>query len=110
MAVAHDLRRGEWTACAATGWPDNSTCDQLLAWCWTDREQRTLVVVNDGDTRSTAMVHVPWTDLGGRTWRLDDLLGGASYERVGDDVTASGLYVALDARAFHVLRWTASGG
>ena len=107
VAVAHDLRRGEWTLCTATGWPDNATCDQLLAWCWTDAEQRTLVVVNDADAPATAMVHVPWTDLAGRTWRLDDLLGGESYERAGDDVATSGLYVGLDARAFHVLHWTA---
>ena len=63
-------------------------------------------MVNDADAPATEMVHVPWTDIAGRTWRLDDLLGGASYERSGDDVVASGLYVGLDARAFHVLRWT----
>ena len=72
-----------------------------------DAEQRTLVVVNDADGPATAMVHVPWTDLAGRTLRLDDLLGGTSYERAGDDVATSGLYVGLDARAFHVLHWTA---
>ncbi len=106
LAVAHDVRRGEWTLCAVSGWPDNATCLQLLAWCWTDGDKRTLVVINDADAPATAMVHVPWTDLAGRTWRLDDPLGGASYERAGDDVVASGLYVGLDARAFHVLRWT----
>ncbi len=28
------LRRGEWTLVAAEGWPDNQSCDHLVAWTW----------------------------------------------------------------------------
>jgi hypothetical protein len=106
IAVAHDVRRGDWAPCAATGWPDNTTCGQLLTWSWTDGDQRTLVVINDADAPAAAMVHPPWADLAGRAWHLDDLLSGERYERDGDDMATSGLFVALPERGFHVLRWT----
>ena len=50
------------------------------------------------------MVHLPWTDLAGRTWRLDDLLTGDRFERDGDDMATAGLYVALPPWAYHVLK------
>ena len=28
------FRNGEWQLCERSGWPDNQTCRQLLAWCW----------------------------------------------------------------------------
>ena len=82
----HGLRRGEWALCEATGWPEDSSCEQLWRGPGPTTEQRTLVVVNYADAPAAAMVHVPWDDLAGRTWRLDDLLGGAI--RAGDDVTS----------------------
>ena len=106
IEVAHELRHGHWEQCEATGWPDNRTCDQLLTWSWTAEDQRSLVVVNDADTSATAMVRLPWTDLAGQTWQLDDLLNGDRYERDGDDMATSGLYVSLHPRAYHVFRWT----
>ena len=40
------LRDGDWRACACTGWPDNDSARQLVAWCWTGPAGRHLVVVN----------------------------------------------------------------
>ena len=105
IEVAHELRLGNWEQCEATGWPDNHTFDQLLTWCWTAENQRTLVVVNDADGPATALVRLPWTDLAGQTWQLDDLLNGDRYDRDGDDMASSGLYVSLPPRAYHVLRF-----
>jgi hypothetical protein len=108
VGLAHRVRRGTWAPCEATGWPDNTTWMQLLSWCWTDAGERTLVVVNHADNRASAMVHVPWTDLAGRAWRLDDPLNGDVFERDGDDLASSGLFVDLPPWGFHVLRWTCS--
>ncbi len=104
--VAHRVRRGAWARCEATGWPDNATWTRVLTWCWTDDEERTLVVINHADDRASAMIHLPWTDLAGRAWRLDDPLNGDVYERDGDDLASSGLFVDLPPWGFHVLRWT----
>ncbi len=106
LAAAPDVRRGTWALCEATGWPDNQTCDQLLTWCWTEPDRRSLVVVNDAGRPATACVRVPWTDLRGRTWQLDDLLSGDRFERDGDEAASSGLFVALAPWGFHVLTWT----
>ena len=106
VAVAHELRHGRWQRCEAAGWPDNHSCDQLLTWSWTAETRRSLVVVNDADNPAAAMVRLPWNDLAGLTWRLDDLLDGDTYIRDGDDMERSGLYVALPPRAYHVFRWT----
>ena len=39
---------------------------------------------------------LPWDDLAGRTWRLDDGLSGHAFEREGDELAANGLYVRLE--------------
>jgi hypothetical protein len=108
IEAAHDSCRGTWALCEATGWPDNPTCGQLLTWSWTADDRRSLVVVNHGDDPATAMIHPPWTDLAGRTWRLDDPLNGDTYQREGDEMATSGLYVALPPWGFHLLIWSPS--
>jgi hypothetical protein len=86
-------RHGHWELCEALGWPDDRTCEQLLTWCWRDGDDRTLVVVNYSAGPAAARVRVPWPDLAGRRWRLDDLLSGESYDRDGDEIAGEGLYV-----------------
>jgi hypothetical protein len=106
IQAAHRIRRGEWASCEVTGWPDNQSSQQLLAWSWTDREQRALVVVNYADAAASAIVHPPWDDLAGRVWQLVDLLTDETYERDGDDVSRHGLYVALCNWGVHLFAWT----
>jgi hypothetical protein len=38
-------------------------------------------------------VRLPFTELAGRSGRLQDLVGSAVYEREGDDLQARGLYL-----------------
>jgi hypothetical protein len=33
-ASSEGLREGHWQLCERTGWPDNASCRNLLAWCW----------------------------------------------------------------------------
>jgi hypothetical protein len=94
--VNRDLfRNGEWRLCERSGWPDNPSCRNILAWCWAKGEERCLAVVNFSDQASQALVHVPWDELRGRTWRLADALSGEVYDRSGSEMRDSGLYVAL---------------
>src|SRR2546428_1413501 len=68
------LHEGEWQLCERTGWPDNSSYMNLVAWCWSQNESRYLVIVNLSEAQSQARIHVPWANLSGRTWQLIDLL------------------------------------
>jgi glycosidase len=92
---------GEWRLCACSGWPDNRTCENVLAWCWRAADDRHLIVVNLGDGPAQARVEVPWDDLAGTTWRLTDALAGTDYNRAGDEMARSGLYVDLPGRGCH---------
>jgi hypothetical protein len=109
LAAAASCRRGRWASCPATGWTDDQSCDQLLSWCWSDGETRSLVVVNDSSSAATARLHVPWDDVAGQTWRLDDRMSGDVFTRGGDEIATDGLYVQLAPWGFHVLAWTATG-
>ncbi len=101
-AVAESgLRDGDWRLCECTGWPDNDSHRRLVAWCW----PRELVVVNLSDAPAQARVRLSWDDLAGRAWELSDRLGGQRFERAGDELSAEGLYVALDPWGSHFLRF-----
>jgi glycosidase len=99
-------RPGDWALAATEGWPDNPSHEQLLAWTWTDGEERRLVVVNFADAPAQGRVRLPWDGLGGRTWTFTDVLTGTAYERSGDEVLGDGLYVDRPPWAFHLFRVT----
>jgi hypothetical protein len=103
ISVAAQLRNGDWRLCEATGWPEDHSAEQLVTWCWEGGRGRALVVVNLADAPSTGRVRLPWTDLGGAQWQLDDVLDGNHFERDGDELAGDGLYVQLPAWGFHVL-------
>jgi hypothetical protein len=96
------MREGEWRLLECTGWPDNPTHRNLVAWCWQGAE-RHVVVVNLSDEPAQARVELPWDDLRDRRWRLAELLGGAQYEQEGTELAEAGLYVALDGWRWHLL-------
>ncbi len=100
-----DFLKGTWRLCERTGWPDNATYLNLVAWCWQKGESRCLIVVNLSDTASQCLVSLPWDDLQGRSWRLKDAFTSAVYERGGDQLFGPGLYVDLPAWGFHLLEW-----
>ena len=68
-------------------------------------ERRYLIVVKLSDTRSQATVRVPWDELRGRNWRLDDALSGQSFARSGDELRGPGIHVNLGPWAGHFLRF-----
>ena len=101
-----DLRDGDWRLCETSGWPDNPSHEQLVAWCWRTPDSRHLVVINLADVPAQAQVHTPWADLAGRTWSLSDRLSDARFDRSGDELAASGLYVELDRWGTYFLQFS----
>ncbi len=99
------FRTGEWRLGGASGWEGNDAWRSLVAWGWRDDGPRKLVIVNLGDAPSSGHVSLPWDDLRGRSWRLEDGTTGEVYERSGDDLR-DGLYVALDPWAWHLFDLT----
>ncbi|MGC1649913.1 MAG: alpha-amylase family glycosyl hydrolase [Candidatus Sulfotelmatobacter sp.] len=89
------FRDGQWTLCERTGWPDNASFQNLVAWVWEKDDERCLIIVNLSDTTVQSRVRIPWRDLTGKAWRLSDALSGAIYDRDGDEMLAPGLYVEV---------------
>jgi len=89
------FRDGNWKLCGRSGWADNSSFQNLVAWSWVRDDDRRLIVVNLSDSAVQARVQVPWEGVSGTTWRLIDALSDATYDRDGDEIAALGLYVEL---------------
>jgi hypothetical protein len=105
QATNRDLfRNGEWRLCGRSGWPDNQSFQNILAWCWVKDDERSLIVLNFGETASQARVQVPWDELRATTWRLHDDLSGQTYDRDGNDMRDAGLYVDLGPWQCHVFQ------
>jgi len=105
-AVAgHQVRAGAWRLLEATGWPDNQSCRNLVAWSWSADHggDRHVVVVNLSGQPAQARIQLDWPDLPGRSWRLTDLLNQAVFERDGDELASPGLFVDLGPWQFHLL-------
>jgi hypothetical protein len=99
---------GNWSLCDRTGWPDNPSYRDLLAWSWERDDRRCLVVVNLSGALAQARIRVPWKDVRGEIWRLNDALSGTTYEREGDEMEDSGLYVELGPWNCHLFQCSRS--
>jgi hypothetical protein len=98
------FRRGAWRLCERTGWPDNPSHHNLVAWCLREREERHLVVVNLSDRTSQAHVRIPWPEIVGRSWLLRDF-SGETFERTGEAMVSPGCYVSLEPWGYHLFSW-----
>lgn len=98
------FRNGEWRLCERSGWPDNQSFLNILAWCWVKGDERFLIVINFMQTTAQARLHVPWDELRGKQWRLSDVLSGETYDRGGDEMRDAGLHVDLKPWQCHLFR------
>ena len=98
------FRNGVWRLCEPGGWPDNQSYRNLLTWCWAKEGERYLIVINFSQEASQARVHVPWDELRGKEWRLNDVLSGETYDRSGSEIRDAGLYVELGPWKCHLFQ------
>lgn len=94
---------GYWQLCDRTGWPDNTSYQNLIAWCWSSAGEYHLIIVNLSASNSQGLVLPPWDELKGRTWQMTDFFTEKEYERSGDEMFGQGLYVDLPPWGYHVL-------
>jgi len=99
------LRSGRWSMLELSGWPDNDSCRNLLAWQWEGQNSRHLIVMNFSD--SSADGRVPVEGTAGADWNLTDVLDGQSYARAGADMdpaAGGALYVSRGPFSAHLFR------
>jgi hypothetical protein len=105
------FREGDWQLLECRpAWDGNGTWDSFVAFSWTGPgEARRLVAVNYAPHAGQCRVATPWSDLDGRTWRLQDLMGPAVYDRPGDELARQGLYLDMPAWGDHVFAVSPAG-
>ncbi len=99
------FREGEWRLCERSGWPDNRSYLDLIAWCWKKEGERALVIVNLSGSSAQARVQVPWTELSGRKCRVFDEFTREVFDRDGGEMQSPGLFVDLPPWGVHFFRF-----
>jgi hypothetical protein len=91
------VRDGDWQLLECVpAWEGNGTHDCFLAFAWQGAAaERVLVIVNYAPNQSQCHVRMPFDDLGGQEWRIEDLLDSAGHDWHGDDLQSRGLFVDL---------------
>ncbi len=105
LLAAEGLRSGRWSTLEVSGWPDNDSYRNLLAWQWQGDVHRHVVVVNFSGAAADGLVALGGT--AGAQWDLTDVLDLQSYRRAGDDMDPArggGLYVARGPFEAHLFR------
>jgi hypothetical protein len=97
------FRDGEWRLCEATGWADNQSCRDMVAWQWQGPDGSFLIIVNLSDSPAQGMIHARWQQRGSGSWTLTDQLSGSTYQRAANELETSGLYVDLPPWGQHFL-------
>jgi hypothetical protein len=111
LAAIHNpvFHEGAWKLCVCSGWPDNQSCQNLVAWSWIKDNDRRLIVVNLSEHAAQGRVRVPWEEVRGATWHLTDAFSGWSCDRDGDEMVTTGLYVELEAWNFYFFQLHRAG-
>jgi glycosidase len=97
------FREGEWQMCECAGWPDNDSYRNLLVWTWREDAERCLVAVNFSGDSLQARLTVPWPELAGEKCLFVEAFSDKRYQREGDELLRSGLYVELGPWGYHFL-------
>ena len=100
-----EVRSGRWRPVdCREAWQGNPTWERFLAWTWESTEgERLLIAVNFGPTQGQSRLDLSsLTNLRGRSVRLRDLFSSAEFNRDGDEIASSGLFVDLPAWNYHV--------
>jgi hypothetical protein len=98
------FRNGDWQLLECKpAWNGNLTWDCFIAFAWQGQDgKRAIITVNYAPNQSQCYVVLPWSNLGDRMYQLKDLMGSESYDRRGEDLLSTGLYLELPAWGYHV--------
>jgi hypothetical protein len=99
------FREGEWQLLACVpAWEGNWTWENFIAGWWSSPVgTHRLVVVNYASHQGQCYARIPYLDLPGRLWRLEDVMGQAVFDRESERLLSTGLYLDMPAWGYHVL-------
>ncbi len=91
------VRDGTWQLLECSpGWDGNWTNDCFVVFAWQGSQGDVLVVaVNYAPHQSQCHVRLPYPELAGKKWQLQDQLSAARYDWNGDDLQGKGLFLDL---------------
>lgn len=91
------VREGQWRLLECTpAWEGTWTNDCFVVFAWESKKEAPLVVaVNYAVNQSQCHVRLPFANIAGKRWELQDQLSPASYEWSGDDLHGRGLFLDL---------------
>ena len=100
------FHQGSWQLLSPQpAWENNSSHEACIAYAWTgEPKERILVVVNYADQPGQCALVLPFEELVGKQVFLKDDFGGTEYERPGDELISSGLYLDLPAWGIHLFK------
>jgi hypothetical protein len=91
------LRDGQWRLLDCTpAWDGNWTHDCFIVFSWQGADDdRFVIAVNYAAHQSQCHVRLPFENLAGRPWRLQDQMAAGDYAWNGDDLTGRGLFLDM---------------
>jgi glycosidase len=91
------FRDGQWQLLECTpAWDGNWTHECFLAFVWQKTDDgRFVVAVNFAPNQSQCHVRLPFANLGGRQWTLQDQLTSSTHAWHGDDLQNRGLFLDM---------------
>lgn len=97
------LRDGDWQLLECVpAWEGNGTSDAFVAFGWQKSPgERIVIVVNYRPHSSQCYLRLPFADLLGGQWQLQDLMGEARYDRDGNTLQSGGLYLDILPWQYH---------
>jgi glycosidase len=97
------FHHGQWQLVECVpAWDGNWTSDCFICFAWQDDKERMLITVNYAPNRSQCYLRLPFENLAGSNWRLEDQIGDAVYERDGDELVSGGLFLDVPAWQVHI--------
>jgi glycosidase len=98
------FRDGWWELLKCVpAWEGNGSWDSFLAFAWEDSKgSRTLVAVNYAPHNSQCYVHIPFSEMAGKSVLFRDMISPVVYERNGCDLVVKGMYLDMPPWGYHV--------
>jgi hypothetical protein len=101
MLRFHAVSDGKWSFCEVSGWPDNQSCLNLLAWEWVSDLESLIIIVNLSDQPAQALIKSGYAYKPGKTYQLIDVTSMELFRRDGEEMLGQGLYVIVQNWGMH---------
>jgi hypothetical protein len=105
------FRFGNWQLIEPLpAWEGNTTSDSFIVFLWEGiAGDLVLVTVNYSPNSGQCYLRLPFPELSGKLWRLQDKMSESSYDRNGNEMQSRGLYLDLEGWQFHIFEFKRIG-